>query len=91
MFQKPETRKFCQFLAKPWRPQDVDEKVNAAAVDHTQFQVGVVRQQKDVVVVAVDEVIVDDAPRDAEGDDGRCSQDEDGGHDHQHPGQGHLT
>ena len=48
-------------------------------------------QQKDVVVAAVDEEIVHDDLCDAQGDDGRCSQDEDGGHDHQHLGQGHLT
>ena len=48
-------------------------------------------QHKDVVVAAVDEELVHDALCDAHGDDGRCSQDVDGGHDHQHLGQGHLT
>ena len=47
--------------------------------------------QENVGVAAVDEEIVHDGCCDAQGDDGRCSQDEDGGHDHQHPGQGHLT
>ena len=91
VIQKPETSKCCQFLAKPWRPQDVDEEVDAAAVDQTQFQVDKVACQKDVGVATIDEEIVHDGCCDAQDDDGWWGQDEDGGHDHQHPGQGHLT
>ena len=91
MLQKPETRKFRQFLAKPWRPPDVDEEVDAAAVDQTEFQVDGMTQQKDVGVTPANEEIVHDALCDAQGDDGRWGQDVDERHDHQHPGQGHLA
>ena len=89
--QKPETRKLCQLLAKPWRPQNVDKEIDSATVDHTQSQIDDVRWEKDIRVATVDEEFVHDALRDAQGDDGWRGQDEDGGHDHQHPGQGHLT
>ena len=78
-------------MAKLWGPHDEDEEVDAAAVDHSQIQEKDVTQQKDVVVAAVDVKIFHEALRDAQGEDGWRGQDEDGGHDHQHPGQGHLT
>ena len=49
------------------------------------------RCQKDVGVTSIDEEIEYDGSRDAQGDDGRCGQDEDDGHDHKHLCQGHLA
>ena len=43
------------------------------------------------MVAAVQEKSIHNALSGGQGDDGRWGQDEDGGHDHQHPGQGHLT
>ena len=91
MPQKPKTHESGQFLAKPWRPHDIDEEVDAAAVDHSEFQVDEMGQRKDVVVAAVDEELIHDASRYAQDDDGRWGQDVDDRHDHQHPGQSHLT
>ena len=39
VLQKPETRQSCQFFAKSWRPQDVDEEVDTPAVELTELHI----------------------------------------------------